>query len=331
MIVKKQILETLAYSATKFPGELAKICSLVWRQNVSHRSIQIRMEYKTWVSFFFFWLVICSPSWGWGTDGHTIIGFMAEDHLKKTTKEAIRDLLDARSIGDPRICTWADQIRSSANYRRKYPNHPTWHYINIDFLQKDKNYPVAKDQNDVLGAIERFRKKANDVSLSKEERKEALMFVIHFVEDLHQPLHCTTRMDDRGGNLQKIKSFAGKEDRLNLHRIWDVDLINYDKKELTNVDFAKRLNEEIKEPEWKEWSKGTIRDWVWESHQLGSKEVYFFKDGKEFPKLDAPLVELTKKNYIDKSLPIMRIQLKRASVRLVKVLNDIYEIPEKKK
>ena len=63
--------------------------------------------------------------------------------------------------------------------------------------------------------------------------------MVHFVGDMHQPLHTGNREDDRGGNLQPIKSVLGKdEDRLNLHKVWDGHLVNAVKGDLTNDDFV---------------------------------------------------------------------------------------------
>jgi hypothetical protein len=274
-------------------------------------------------------LISLSPlAHGWGEDGHIIVCKIAEGYLKPTAKAAIKELLDDRSISDSRLCVWADLIRSGAIYDRKYPNHRTWHYVNLELQLKEDDYHPEKMEDHVLEAIPRFAKLMNDDKLMKEDRKEALLFVIHFVGDMHQPLHCANRNDDKGGNLQLIKSFRGKEEsKLNLHSIWDTHLVKAERGELTNDDFVKRLLGEITEKERETWSGGDTKTWGWEAHQIGVKEVYSFSDGKALPLPTEPLAELTDDNYIKSKLPLVRTQLKRAGVRLSKVLNEAF--PEK--
>ena len=266
-------------------------------------------------------------AWGWGEDGHVIVSRIAEAHLKPAARAAVKELLDDRSFSDVRICTWADQIRRSAVYDRKYKNHPLWHYINLELKVEEADFKPAEDNDHVLGAIERFRKVLADRQATKEDRKEALMFVVHFMEDFHQPLHTCHRAGDRGGNLQPIKSFlGGVEEKSNLHKIWDVDLVKAIRGDLNNDDFAKRLLEEIKDDDRKKWGEGDVKKWIWESHQIGVKTVYKFTDGADLPKPKAETAaELTEENYVKEKRPIVREQIKKAGVRLAQVLNETFE------
>lgn len=262
----------------------------------------------------------------WGEDGHVIVSKIAESYLKPAAKLGIKDLLDERAISDPRICVWADLIRSGAIYDRKYPNHRTWHYINIELQEREEDYKPEEQKDHVVGAISQFIKIVKDPQETKENRKEALMFVIHFVGDMHQPLHCSNRNDDRGGNLQLVKSFRGKEEpRLNLHSVWDTSMVKADRGDLENEDYAKRLVAEIEEKQREAWSKGDAKIWAWENHLIGMQEVYLFSDGTLFPDRSEAPVELTDENYIKTKKPIVREQLKKAGVRLAWVLNHCFE------
>lgn len=277
-------------------------------------------------------LTLLSPcrACAWWEDGHIIIARIAEGRLSKEAQAGIKDLLGdgiegERAISDSRICNWADLIRSSGALNRKYPKNDTWHYINIDIKSTRDDFK-AKDENHVIGAIERFKKVLADPNASKEDRKEALMFIIHFVGDMHQPLHTGNRGDDRGGNLQPIKSVLGKvEDKLNLHKVWDGYILKAERGALTNDDFAKRLTEEIKEADVEKWCKGEVLDWVWDSHATVVERVYKFTDGQDLPKRSDPPVELTAENYVKANQPIVREQLKKGGVRLAKVLNDCFK------
>jgi hypothetical protein len=273
-------------------------------------------------------LITPTLSQAWDTTGHIAVGKIAEAHLTAEAKAGIKELLGERPISDLRICTWADLIRNSSMYDRKYPEHRTWHYINLELGHLKAEYKPTEKDDSVYGAIERYRKKVTDPELSEEDRKEALMFVVHFLQDMHQPLHCGNRNDDKGGNMQPIRSFDGViEERLNLHWVWDKHLIEVQSGGLTPEDFALRLNGEIIPEEKKRWSEGSVADWIWESHEITVNRVYSFQDGKPFPKDESP-IDLTVNNYIKDRSAIARIQLKKSGIRLAWILNDIFKLPE---
>jgi len=254
---------------------------------------------------------------------------IAEKHLTPEARAGIKALLGDRSIADVRLCTWADLIRGSAVYRRKYDKHDTWHYINIELKVKAAEFVPAEDNNHVLGAIERFRKKVIDPSLIEDDRKEALLFVVHFLGDMHQPLHCGNRDDDRGGNLQPVKSFLGKpEEKLNLHRVWDTNLVLAERGDLTNEDFAKRLIDEIRDEDRAAWQKGEVKNWIWESHAIVVDRIYKTSDGVDLPARDAAPIEFTDENYVKGNKPIVREQIKKGGIRLAMILNECW--PAKK-
>jgi hypothetical protein len=274
--------------------------------------------------------LLSSSALAWWEDGHVVVARIAETYLTKEARAGIKDLLDEnregeRAISDVRICTWADLIRSSGELNKKYPKNDTWHYINIELKVTEADYKPDDDNNHVVGAIERFKKVLKDPKAEKQDRKEALYFLVHFVGDMHQPLHCGNREDDRGGNLQPIKSVFGKaESRLNLHKVWDGHLVAAARGDLSVDDFAKRLGEEIKEADRTKWSKGDAKAWAWESHAVCVERVYVFTDGKPLPKRDAPAVELTDENYMKANAPFVREQLKKGGIRLAAVLNECF-------
>lgn len=277
-------------------------------------------------------VAIVGPSsvWAWGEDGHVIVGRIAHEYLTPTARAKIKELIQERTIADARLTNWADLIRGSGELNRKYPKNDTWHYINIEKSSKEEDFKPDESGNHVLGAIEKFAKFLKDGNGTEDDRREALMFVLHFMGDFHQPLHTCHRLEDRGANLQRIKSFRGKEEeKLNLHKIWDVDMVNVEKSELTAEDFAKRLIGEITEDERKKWSAGTVKDWVWDSHTIAAKHFWSYTDGTEFPPREKAMPELTDENYVKARRPIVREQLKKGGVRLAKILNDCFPEPKK--
>jgi len=130
--------------------------------------------------------------------------------------------------------------------------------------------------------------------------------LVHFIGDLHQPLH-TGRGEDKGGNDIKVKWFNSPS---NLHRIWDDDMIeHYDMSytELTNdLDFLSKL-EKMK------IQQGTILDWVYESQTI-AQNVY--NSAKPEDNLGY--------KYQYENFAIVKSQLQKAGLRLAKILNDIF-------
>ena len=164
-------------------------------------------------------LVIASIANAWGAEGHKIVGAIAMTRLTPQARVAIRELL-----GDDDLSTagvWADQIRGDPKYDWAKPLH----YVNAP--RGEATIVLARDcptGECVVAAIPRFLAEAADRSKSMEDRKDALRFAIHFIGDLHQPLHAGYG-DDLGGN--KIPVIAFRDMKTNLHALWDTVLIHH--------------------------------------------------------------------------------------------------------
>src|SRR5687768_12079862 len=120
----------------------------------------------------------------WGGEGHQLLALIAEDQLTPAAKAAVKELLDGANISDAEVVNWADEIR-----RERRETAP-WHYVNIphDAEAFDRGRD-GRDGDNVIDAIERQAKVLADKTQPREKRMEALKFVIHFVGDIHQPLH----------------------------------------------------------------------------------------------------------------------------------------------
>ncbi|MFW2404060.1 MAG: S1/P1 nuclease [Gammaproteobacteria bacterium] len=155
-----------------------------------------------------------SPSHAYGPTGHRIIGEIAEAYLCADAATEIRLMLGGESLADAGL--WADRIRGNPDWRYTSP----WHYLNVgDHAPIER--ASGRDRGDVLWAIRRFRAEFADRSVSPRHRAEALRFLVHFIGDVHQPLH-VGREDDRGGNEITVM-LGGK--RTNLHALWDAQAL----------------------------------------------------------------------------------------------------------
>lgn len=164
----------------------------------------------------------------YGPAGHLIAARAAEPLLCLRARAKIAELSDGEDFAE--LGLWADRIRDQERWRYTAP----WHYMNIaDGV--DIAAFAHPQEGDVLAAIENAAHALADESLGKEARAQALKFLIHFVVDVHQPLH-VGRAEDRGGNEVDVTyaGFAG-----NLHRFWDTEAVRLP--QLSNRQYADLL------------------------------------------------------------------------------------------
>jgi hypothetical protein len=239
-------------------------------------------------------------AFSWGKTGHRVVGQIAENHLSPKAAAAVRDLLGPDSLAE--IANWADEIRSDPSWKRADP----WHYVNIP----DGETYEAMSKNpagDIIVAMKRFEATLRNPAAPKEERIQALKFLVHMIGDIHQPLHAGKR-DDLGGNRVSVHWFRSVE-ATNLHTVWDDLIIEQEK--LSFTEWTRFLDHPTA-AELKEWQGSNYTAWMEESYKLRDR-CYDFK-----PEL--PLSY----DYVYKSLPIVKQRLLQAGVRLAGTLNGIF-------
>ena len=171
-------------------------------------------------------LAFCAPLHAWSAFGHRLVGELAERQLSETARAQIADLL--RDEADPSLAAiafWADEFRDLPEGEATGPLH----YVRIH--DADCHYMPERDCANgecVVGAIQRFARELADTRLPRQRRTDALKFLVHFIGDVHQPLHAGNR-SDRGGNDFQI-NLSGKGS--NLHRVWDGSLLDSAKLDL---------------------------------------------------------------------------------------------------
>ncbi|HEU0122924.1 MAG TPA: S1/P1 nuclease [Bryobacteraceae bacterium] len=239
-------------------------------------------------------------TFAWGKTGHRVVGQIAENHLSPKAAQAVRNLLGPDSLAE--VANWADEIRSDPAWKSADP----WHYVNIPDGQQyetmDKN-PAG----DIYTALKRFEATLRSADAPKEQRIQALKFLVHMIGDLHQPLHAGKR-EDLGGNRVSVHWFRSVE-ATNLHSVWDDLLIEQEK--LSFTEWTRFLDHPT-DAEIKEWQSTGYSEWMSESQKLRER-CYDFK-----PEL--PLSY----DYVYKSMPIVKQRLLQAGVRLAGTLNAIF-------
>ena len=238
------------------------------------------------------------PAFGWGPEGHNLVARLAAAHLTPAAAARVAEILGPGTTMAS-VSSWPDQIR-----RDRAATGP-WHYI--DILIEHKHLDMARDcpKGDcVITKIADFRKVVVDPAATPVERKEALMFLVHFVGDMHQPLHCADN-HDKGGNDVKLDFFGRAS---NLHSVWDSGMLGRIGQEDTL--FA-RYSADLTPKKAKKLGKGSVEQWAEQSHKAAIKVVY----GK-LPKPPAGTAE-----YEKLAAPVIDTQIEKAGARLAAVLN----------
>ena len=185
----------------------------------------------------------------WGPQGHRLVAALAWDELRPEVRAQIRQLLagetDPAGADDPLpgIANWADELR--ANDPDLGRRSGKWHYVNI--AEDDCRYDAARHcpgGNCVVEAIRAQAAILADRRRPQAERVQALKFVVHFVGDVHQPLHAGFGRD-KGGNDYQL-SIPGQPERPNgyggnLHSLWDSGMLSMSK--LKDEPYLARLRE----------------------------------------------------------------------------------------
>jgi len=250
-------------------------------------------------------IFISMQVFAWGLTGHRTIAEIAERHLSGKTKKELRKI-----FGNEKLAYWAnwpDFIKSDTT--GVWSHTHVWHYINIDpqpdfetfkKVLNEQPGPSAYTQVDILS------KQIKDKNTSLEDRKIAIIFLVHIVGDLAQPMH-TGRIADLGGNKISV-NFFGKE--TNLHSIWDNDLI--DSKKYSYTELADNLD--IRNKEYvKNIQSGNLVDWLYETHILANN-IY----------ANTPNGAKLSYDYIYKYDKILEDQLLKGGLRLARVLNELF-------
>ncbi|MGH8228789.1 MAG: S1/P1 nuclease [Steroidobacteraceae bacterium] len=261
--------------------------------------------------------LLSSPTaaWAWGAEGHRIVALIAADGLTPAAHAEVADLLgpDARTAMEA-ASTWADEIRPER------PQTERWHFVDIELSAQ--GYVAERDcpaGDCVVAQIEKDERILTNVRFGKRRRAEALRFLIHFVGDIHQPLHCADD-HDAGGN--EVRVILGGEDS-NLHEVWDTTLVAALGKDPAAV--ATALEARITPRERRAWSRGGAADWANESFAIAKRDIYGPLRGALRSTAPIRLPD----DYEIRERPLVATQLEKAGVRLAMVLNEVLSRPPK--
>lgn len=176
-----------------------------------------------------FWIAAAisatSIAHAWTDTGHMLVAAIAESGLKPEVKSKLAELLqnggDSKTQDLLGAACWADDTKTQAT--------GPWHYINYHFRRDGQPTENMPEEENVIWAISKFSDAMIDPNRPATERADALRYVLHFVGDAHQPLHCVAcdseqhPKGDRGGNDFTFDPFpVGTYQVKNLHFLWDI-------------------------------------------------------------------------------------------------------------
>ena len=240
----------------------------------------------------------------WGRNAHRAATRLAESRLTPKARVLIRELLDpGESLVD--ASTWADENS------RNIPGSAAWHYVNVPITAASYS-PRDCHDNCVVSRFEEFRRILADPHAPRRRRQMALRYVVHLVEDTHQPMHVGDHRD-RGGNNLQLQFFG--DEYTNLHQVWDSGLLRIGYR--NERELADELFEVARKPEARDWSKGRIEDWVNES-LVAARQAYRIPGSKDMLRSGMRLG----REYENANLSLAVKRLAQAGFRLSDVLND---------
>jgi len=286
----------------------------------------------------------------WGRDGHSTIAAVAQTLL---TPEALKGALGLLNQDDPpatnlaNISSWADEVVHTSEFKWSAPLHftnvqdsspacitssgygnCTFNYTRDCVDREGKNIGFCN-----AGAIANYSShlsKGITAGLTDTATIQALKFLVHFVGDIHQPLHCGMASDRGGVKINVDYPVKGQSSHYNLHNVWDFGLIvNHEGLEGEWAPLAKSLEDQLSST-WthdkQSWLEVTDpKAWVQDSLNQATKYAYRFANGTEIRSEDREEIVLgnSLQPYMERG-GVIEMQLAKGGVRLATLLNALW-------
>lgn len=297
---------------------------------------------------------ISTPAMAWREAGHFVVCQIGWNHMTKRARDEVKAIVGDQPFAEQ--CTWPDMVRKSPDWKHTY----NWHFINLDDGEKYFDKTTISHEGDIVQALQEAAEALNNPATTIEKKKYWLRFVGHFTGDVHQPLH-VGRKTDLGGNNVKVGWFGQtqfnsveillavptgqpctgvpnafihtatgecvvkneKLDPINLHKVWDLQIIEQFVKEEQIVPLANdsvyahlaitaKLDQGIVPAAVKKWQSTYVQEWANESLILRANA---YDTGGTT--LDAA--------YYNKNVVIAKQRLLQAGYRLAAFMNRTFD------
>ena len=239
--------------------------------------------------------------------------------------------------------TWADKYRDQDRPNGpQYAGTHNWHFVDTPLSTGTSKAAVtaaiaqlcphptlsgpaslgAPADDCVVDKIKQFEAELADKTAPQAERVFALEFLLHFVGDVHQPLHSTDD-NDQGGNCVFIHGGPNGQ-QMKLHAYWDTRVIEILMNGATAANYGKSLKSQITPAQKAAWGTDDPTAWAIEAFKEGKAKAYKLNvtplPNCDHPNHGAAVIALPA-NYESDATTAAKIQLEKAGVRLAFVLN----------
>ena len=269
----------------------------------------------------------------WGKGGHMMSAYIAYERLTPHARAESAKLLAvplplAEGADFVRASYWADEVR--ARMKDEYGFSGPHHFIDYPFSTDGTALPDLPAAENIVVALAKYVAILKSRSAPEGRKAEALRFVIHFVGDIHQPLHCVSKVSrrlpggDEGGNKFGIKDPSQLDRRYNLHKYWDNGMERFPR---MGPDYAPPPMAEIGpaaaeavranpdgEAAWRAGGAEDFTAWAMEGSELAKRYAY---RGIGRGRIPSP-------RYEEQSFAVAERQVAWAGYRLARLLNGIW-------
>lgn len=249
-------------------------------------------------------LVVLVPSvcHGWGGEGHQIVAQIAARHLDPQARAAVKAILGDESMTD--VASWADEIRKQPKYIFTDGCHGVKVPLGEESFNMERDCPEGRC---APAAIEKYAAIVRNPEANPVERQEALKFVIHFVGDIHCPVHAPYA--NGKGVVAGEVIFLGE--KVSLHKVWDASLILHADRPWKK--YAAGLCRKIAPEQRRKWtSTMNPADWATESHRAFVNHAAV-----------SPDKSVLGEEYYQRNIPVVDERLSMAGIRLATLLNQL--------
>lgn len=258
---------------------------------------------------FLFVFVLHGTAWAWGEEGHSIVAEIAQRRLNDRAAAKVAAIL-GKGVSLASVSSWADDVRveRAATYNLHFVDIP----LAADAYDAARDCRPAPRGDCVVAEVDRLIATLRSATATPVQQRESLQFLVHFVADLHQPMH--TLQEDRGANDVPVRLYVDPRRRerrvTNLHAAWDFGLIHvYFYSWGSYVDYL--------ETRWlpgrdaAALARGSVIDWVHEAHAK-ARAAYAVQRGADLDNA-----------YIAAAREVIDHALGAGGVRLARMLNEV--------
>lgn len=269
---------------------------------------------------------------GWGSVGHKAVAQIAENHISKNTKKALKKYLPGATIvevasdADKYYYQWSRDIGFECSNPRilrrqpsdmdQYPTNiePWCHSYTVDSLfytyrhNREDDVYVRNAVMDIDFLVKDL--KENRDNMDKDECTMKISVVVHLLGDMHCPMHVLyIPQDPTGGKY----SFYVKGKKINAHTYWDGGLVKMLEPEWSYYEYSEAADTATDE-EIAKIQEGDVYDWGKSSAENCFPEHGLYPDGGELTA-----------GHPEEDRELLYIQFRNAGYRLAKTLDYIFE------